>query len=218
MASGASPASMSETAEFTPHAAAQALAEATRYEDALRQRTEGLTWMIWGIATPAIWLSYGFAGATLPADWPLWAEMLWVPWVFAGVLTTVALWRSAALAAPRIAANGRKGWVVGLAWVVVTAVMWGAIVGLGPVVNESLIPLFVLGSAWTLFGAVNLNRCSSRGKRVSLAIGVATLAAAFALLPFAGTTHEDYVAATIGSVVASAVFPLAGGLWQTLRA
>ena len=52
---------MNET--LTPGEAARILTDTSRYEDNLVQRTEGLTAIIWGLVTPAIWTSYGFADA-----------------------------------------------------------------------------------------------------------------------------------------------------------
>lgn len=49
---------MNET--LTPQEAARVLTKARSWEDALEGRTAGITWMIWGIATPGIFVTYGF--------------------------------------------------------------------------------------------------------------------------------------------------------------
>ena len=207
---------MSETG-FSVRQAADVLTEATRYEEALRQRTEGLTWMIWGIVTPSIWLTYGLVGASLDTM-PAWTALLWMPWVYVGVVTTVVLWRSAALAAPRIVDGGQKGWVVGLAWFAVTSLMWWLLERGVPSLNAAVIPLFVISAAWTLFGVIDLNRTSATGRRVSIAIGAATLVAAGVVAFLApGTSDAAYMTATVGSVIATSVFPLVGGFWQAMR-
>lgn len=207
---------MSETG-FSARQAADVLTEASRYEDALRQRTEGITWMVWGIVSPAIWLSYGLVGASFE-DFPVWARFLWAPWVFVGVVTTIVIWRSAALAAPRIVERERPGWLIGLAWAGVTALLFFLLERGVPGLNGAVLPLFVISSAWVLFGLVDLNRASPTGRRVSVVIGALTLTAAFALA-FAASGHstKDYILATWGSVLATSVFPLAGGFWQAMR-
>ena len=94
---------MTET--LTPQDAARTIAKARSWEAALEGRTAGLTWMIWGIVSPAIFVTYGFAAtlATLAGAQPgWWMGLLWMPWVAMGIVATVALWKTAGLAAPQL--------------------------------------------------------------------------------------------------------------------
>lgn len=65
---------MSETAPgkgFSLQSALQALEQATRYEEPLRHRTEGVTWMLWGVVAVGIFLSYDLAAARFDVQaWP----------------------------------------------------------------------------------------------------------------------------------------------------
>lgn len=73
--------------------AARAIREVGRWSGQLRQRTIGLTWMLWGIVTPAIFVTYAWSEAALAAG--RWAGILWLPWSVLGVSFTLFLWSSA---------------------------------------------------------------------------------------------------------------------------
>lgn len=84
---------------------------------AFDRRTRGITWMIWGLILPGIYLSYSYAGATMLAGARLPVLLfltLWIPWVALGVLVTGALWRSAGLLirGARPVWNGLKAFLV----------------------------------------------------------------------------------------------------------
>ena len=196
---------MTET--MTAPEAARALVEASRYEDALAERTAGITWMVWGIATPAIFLTYAFASVLGGRGW--WMSLLWIPWVVMAVATTVSLWRSAALAAPALA-SGSSSWF----WVrlfAFTGAIWLLFVALAPEGPEA--PLIIVGAMWAGMGVVNLWQGSTMSRIVSVAAG-APLVLAGALLAFADAPIE--VSGITGFVV-SAAAPFLAGLYQTLR-
>lgn len=213
---------MSET-RFSAEDAAQALVQAQGWEEALRQRTEGITVATWGLVSPGIFLSYALAGASFGDDVPAWGSvlfaLLWAPWVAAGVAVTASLWRSACLAAPQLDREQPNGLVITLAWLGAYTIFGGAAWFLGPRMNEPTYALLAVGAAWTVFGALNLYRCSPVGRRVGTGVGlcvfVSGLVLAFTLPaePIAG-----YVYATVFASLTSSVFPLAGGLWQASRA
>jgi hypothetical protein len=197
---------MSET--LTTDEAARLVAEARRWEGSLRQRTEGITWMVWGIATAAMFLSYDWMGRGHAPAWVF--AVLWIPWVLAGNLTSYALWRSAALTQdPEVAPLGTRrhlGLIV--LFVVVFALM--AFV-LRP--TSWSVPMVVAGILWASLGLV-IPRMSPRGKVVSAAVGLGVVAAALALslLPLPESWAGTLAVLVIGT------FALGGGFWQTLRA
>jgi hypothetical protein len=199
---------MSETAEaLSPLEAARVLAQARGYESDLRVRTSGITWMVWGLVTPAIFLSYAFASVVAPGAW--WAGWLWAPWIGAGTLVTSALWRSAAIQFPALrtftaAQFGLRFALVLLAYVVV---FW-LIPVRGP--GEALI---AVGLTWLSMGALGVMRV--REKRRWVAIAAGSITAGVGLVLFLLRVPQD-VAGTVSIVVSGAV-PLAAGLWQTLR-
>lgn len=214
---------MTETATgegFTPQAALRTIEEASRYEEALRQRTEGLTNVIWGFVIPCIFLSYAMAGATFgDGAWPFWAQQLWLPWVAAGVVASVALWQTAALSAPRLSTEG--SWKGGLAVVAFYLVGWYVAYAVAPDFDPSVVFTLLAGTAWTLFGVLNVWRCSRVGRLFDLGIGVAIfasgLAAAFLLPESTEPAYMRYVYGTVAGVAATSAFPIVGGLLQTFR-
>jgi len=75
---------------LTPQQAAQALAGIGAYEEGLTARVGGLTGMVWGIVSAAIFVTYGMA----PRVSPMWLmPFLWVPWALAGTAVTSSAWK-----------------------------------------------------------------------------------------------------------------------------
>lgn len=199
------PETMTDT--LTPDEAARLLANASRYEDALAQRTEGLTAMVWGICTSALFLTYGFADVLDAPGWAL--SLLWLPWVGVASVFTYALWRSAALSLPRPQAGEPRGYW----WRIVAAT--GAVTLVFALLRPDgpLLPLAVIGALWTLMPLVGLLHASPPGRVVWLASGLACLVAAGALaLADAGIEVSG-----TASILVPGIVPVVLGLRQTLR-
>jgi len=193
---------MNET--MTPTEAARVLADASRYEDALVQRTEGLTVMVWGFVTPAIFLTYAAFSAS-----PL-APVLWVPWVGAGAVTTYLVWRSAALSTPAPSWE-RPGWSLFARWLGFVALMTAAFFVFRP--QTAAGPLVIVGLMWSAMAGLDLWRTSPRGRVAWAACGGALLVAGAALLALRASD-----ASALGvAVLVTALAPLVAGGHQTLR-
>lgn len=79
------------------HQAAAALKDAEGYEEALTNRTGGMTNLVWGLAAPLIFLTYGAAGG-LVLDGHEWVmALLWIPGALLGGILTATLWISHAV-------------------------------------------------------------------------------------------------------------------------
>lgn len=93
---------MAAQSAMTPHDALHALRDLPRYEERLTARANGLTGMVWALATAGIFLTYGTADPFLEDAGHTWAfAFLWMPWVLAGVATTGAIWHSLAISLKR---------------------------------------------------------------------------------------------------------------------
>lgn len=207
-------------------ATAQLLERALAYEDSLRGRTEGITWMLWGLVLGAIMFMYAGMGALYdeaPALRPL-LMVLWVPWVLAGAALTAALWRTAALAARAPAFAGPRGLLVAAAWVGAILLGFALVAALPHARNPESAPVLALGVAWLALGATNLLRATPDGRRVLLAVGATLVVAGLALvlaLPAPAYGAPDEAQARFlqdllrGGLVA--LVPFAAGLWQALR-
>ncbi|HUR60931.1 MAG TPA: hypothetical protein VM286_01020 [Candidatus Thermoplasmatota archaeon] len=82
---------MASDAPLSATDAARALRDLESFEEGLSSRVGGLTCMVWGIVSAAIFVTYGLVLATATSGWFL--AVLWVPWVVLGVVLTTALWR-----------------------------------------------------------------------------------------------------------------------------
>lgn len=227
---------MTSPAEAPPLTPLQALEEvrgALRVEESLRSRTEGLTWIVWGLVSAATFLTFEavtslyYGNTPFAQDVPYeeqrapwWTGGLWVPWLLIGILTTYALWRSAALASPAVAERGPRHLVVLVGWVAAVAAGWTLALLALPDANVSTFPVLGLGTAWIFLGALNLYRGSRRGRLVATAIGAAIFLLGFVMAatvsPHASVDRSAAVVGLFGAVVTGLV-PFAGGLWQTLR-
>ncbi|MBW3582577.1 MAG: hypothetical protein KY455_05700 [Euryarchaeota archaeon] len=196
---------MSET--FTPMQAAKTFAEARRWEDSLVRRTEGLTWMVWGMVTAGIFGTLGLlVFLEIP---PVLVVAGWSVWAMAGLALTFVIWRTAAL----LGRNEFRpiGWKVYVTKVLVLA---SVVLFLHFVVRpESIIvPMLLVGIIWgtvALFG----RRLSLAGRIVSLVSSLVILGMAIALdsvvLPM---TQAMFVGVSL-----MAGIPFLAGLYQALR-
>lgn len=197
---------MSETV-LTPHEAARAVAEASRYEDALRQHTEGITWIIWGIATPGIFMTYAFAGVLGGSGW--WMALLWIPWVAMGIGGTVTLWRTAALAAPAL--QTQKDGAFWLRFLIFSAAISALFAVLRP--NGPELPLVIVGAMWMGMGIVNVWSSTRRARFAAIFAGAPLFASGVGLSLLSAPIE---VAGTVAFVV-SGLSPFLVGLWHALR-
>lgn len=199
------PSPMAET--LTPQQAARVLADASRYEDGLRHRTEGLTFMAWGLVASGTFVAYALASIL---DAPAWVfATLWAPWIAVGIAFTFALHRSVALTRerPEEAPSG-SDWAKTL---VVTAVVGIAYAIARP--DGPLVPLGILGLSYVAMFGLNVFGSTRTGRLVGFGTG-AVLAGAAATLAIAGAPIE--VSGTLSMVLPGALL-CSLGLWQTLR-
>lgn len=214
---------MSEMAQESGEGPSLAEAAATidrveQFDEALRQRTEGIVLMVWGTVMAGLFVSYAYAGVLYGDAFPWWANQLWLPWVVLGVVITASLWRSVALAVPRFNETRRHPLLVLVAWLAGISAVWALTLVVSPGLNEPTYWLLGIGSLLTLFGAVNLENRSRPGRRASLAVGAAVLAVAVVLawqLP--SDPVQGYRVATVVATLASGGIPLLGGLWLVAR-
>ncbi|MHB8604557.1 MAG: hypothetical protein ACYDCK_04815 [Thermoplasmatota archaeon] len=213
------PGAMTENATFTPRMAADALADASTFETSLLRRTGGLTWVVWALVSPGIFLSYLVAGLLYGAGGFPWyvGAFLWAPWSFAGAIATVALWRSAALTMRR--ASKRSPWSYAFVSIALSLVGWAGALLLVPHVNPPTYALLAIGTAWTFVAARNAFDMDPTSRRVAFALGLVTMAAALVLaftLPAPASQLGLTVASLVGAGVSGGV-PLVGGAWLALR-
>ena len=211
--------------ELTARGAVEAMRSLEGVTEALRRRTAGMTWMIWGFVVPAIFLSYNALGATGALDDPgPWLvallNVLWAPWVAIGVLATRALWRSAALPMAQDVRKARRDGVLQ------GALFVGAIFGLMAVVRALDLGLVEPGSALLgvalaslASGALNLN-CDDRTDRLAWTYAGLFLLAVVLVTWLATPSEPEWLPfAVFGTVapLATAIAYVGAGIWLSLR-
>ncbi|MHB8632639.1 MAG: hypothetical protein ACYDBQ_01545 [Thermoplasmatota archaeon] len=95
---------MDPESPLTPAQALAALEQMERHEERLGVRAGCLTGIVWGLVSPAIFLTYGLANAT-PGFPDALFPFLWLPWTAAAMGATYATWRLPALTVRRPAAG-----------------------------------------------------------------------------------------------------------------
>lgn len=94
--------------ELTAQQAAATLHDLEDVEERLTARTAGLTHLVWGMAAPLIFLTYGSADALVQRHEAWWAfSVLWIPGALLGALLTHHLWNHNALRLDR-PTDGRR--------------------------------------------------------------------------------------------------------------
>lgn len=222
-----------ETPELTPGQAFEEVGRALRFEASLRSRTEGLTWIVWGLVSAATFLTfeavtslyYGDTPFTQGAGFeeqraPWWTGGLWVPWLIVGILATYALWRSAALSSREVASHRPRHLLVLVGWIAAVSVGWLFAALVLPDANVAAFPVVGIGTAWILLGVSNVYRGTRRGRVTATVIGTCIFAAGLAMAatmsPHASVDRSGAVVGHVAAVVTGLV-PFLGGLWQTLR-
>lgn len=171
-------------AEMRADEAADLLAGLEGFEEELTARTAGLTWFVWGLAIPGLFLTYAALEPLLAQTSRFaWVEaFLWFPWILSGSLATNALWSTNAVTLDRESA--RSGWGTSLGFLatffLIAGALW-ALSGLG-------VPGLAGDAIWILAGGLLTiaigtwaHRLDRPGGGVTVLGGVAIVAGALGL-------------------------------------
>lgn len=212
--------------ELSAREALDTIEEARAYETPLRRRTEGVTWMIWGVVAAGIQLSF----SALPSLFRPYTggaqrsyglvEALVVPsWLLVGILFTVAAWRIASLKAPSLSVRPSRIAVSAGLFVAILYGVWFLLDLAG--LPEAIFPVLAVGAAWLSAGVLDVLHTTETGRRTLVAIGALVTGlglAALAVFPLAdvaparGLSYD--VTAPVTILVAGGV-PFLAGLWQS---
>lgn len=173
----------SEPTDLDAREAAQEIGRLQEQDDALARRTAGVTWMIWGLVAPAIFVTYAAFGTPLRGSSLGFLEgFLWVPWVLLGCLATWAAWETAGTARPELAGgNWRLVAGVGLFLAgILVAQFAGSAAGVFPGPGEDLVVLAGLGGAALVAGVTGFLAPEREVRRLFLASGAFVIVVALA--------------------------------------
>ena len=206
---------------LTVQGAIRTLRELEGLEIGLYQRTEGITWMLWGFVTAGIYFTFGMFGSVYEDAMPLWARLVWVPWVLAGVVATAAVWRSAHLSTGspfRWRENRRFGTLYGLVYAFLFMAGFWILTAVGQdwQLKEPGLVMIILGVASTAVGF--LTTASASARRMAALVGTIAVAAALALafIPYSAE-WQAYAYQTLAGVGILGGGWFLGGLYLTLK-
>lgn len=201
--------------------AAQTIGRLQDVDDALVRRTAGVTWMIWGLVAPAIFVTYAAFGEPIRGSRIAFLEgFLWAPWTLLGALATSAAWETAGTALPGLRGYDARRAAVGLLVFLVpifAALAVADLVGAPAGVVEDVAVLAGLGGGALAAGATGLVAPDQASRRLFLAGGAFLLAvAAGSLYVLAGVPLEvAYDLAPAIAAIASAVAFFTPGILLT---
>lgn len=202
---------------LTPQEAVEHIERVDQLHEALEQRTSGITWMIWGIAVAAIFVSYSYVGVVAEVYDPAAASLnswLWLPWVLLAVVATRQLWHSAGLVL-EIDTDGfdLEGLATGAIFMGLSFGGIFAVQELGVPLLEPAIVLLAIGVATGLVGVLGLTTTSSFERRIATAGGILLVAVALgttALVPSGGIGYAWF--SLVAPLSVATVYFTVGGL------
>lgn len=215
---------MTQTSNGEPMSIERALSTIQKLEGleiGLYQRTEGITWMLWGFITAGIYFMFSTFGAAMEDDLPDWLGFLWAPWVAAGIAATMAIWRSAHLASgAQFQARAMRGYslIYLVTYFVLFFLAFFLLHTYGSTWNlkEPGVVMIVLGVASTL--VAHLTTSSAPARSMLRIVGALALVAALvlALVPYSVPWHA-YAYQTFAGVIILGGGWFLGGLYLTLK-
>lgn len=221
---------------FSVREAAESIRSLQGFDEGLRRKVEGATWIIWGLVFGGIGMTYGAAelydqltylsGSTGGFAQAL-APFLWLPWTVGAAAATVALWRSTETL-PRV--GSKHPWLVAFGgisasiaamWILVLA-SWSIEDLIGFELTRFLHPLTILGAFAIVFGAWNPLKLTRIGGRVAIAVGLSQIVIGIGValaMPREWSDVTWQLQATVNVVIATSLAAtwIVGGLYETLR-
>jgi len=220
-------ANVHEGERLTPHAAVAEIRRIEGLHGALARRASGLTWMIWGIVAPAIFVSYALLGILVgfPSDGDGYHALrvlfpvLWAPWAAIGLVATATLWRSVGLVIPRRSAQRWEGVLTGAIIVGIIFTGFAAIAVAKVPVAEFAWVLMAQGIGVVTVGLLGLNCNDATERRLWILGGILLAAVALAgSLLLGGDILLARQWFTLISPLTSGLVLFGGGLYLTSRA
>jgi hypothetical protein len=210
---------------LTVRSALQTISKLEGLEIGLFQRTEGITNIVWGLVTAGMFFAYFALGAMYPTRSDYWGPILWMPWIAAGVLSTMAVWRSAHLAA-QMPTDSKQNAQRGFRYMAVfTLVMFLGFVVFGVFLSDADLrlkePGYMMGLmslAILLVASLTRGRATLAARRGHVVVGVLGLLSTV-VLAFAAPTAipETYFLQTIVAALVLGGGWLVSGMLLTLK-
>jgi hypothetical protein len=204
------------TPTFDVHDAVEAIGRATAYDVPLRRRTEGVTWMVWGLATAVAFLVFSTLDPTRYVGW----SPLFVLWPLLGIVGSSAAWRIAALSRASLAPQPSR--MSGTLLIIMVGLLLALVTALAINGDEGPSPLLMASAVsalpWASFAALQWRRMTPGGQRIMAWTGVAMVIATLLVLGFLivpdGDHFQENMLISLGLMGG---LPFAVGLWRVFR-
>lgn len=209
---------------LTVRGALQTITNLEGLETGLFQRTEGITNIVWGLVVAGMFFAYQALGSAFPDTGSYWGPVLWVPWIAAGVLASVVVWRSAHLSAnvPFDTAHGKREGFVYMG-VFVTVMFVGFLVFGVFLADEGLRlrePGYMMGLMSLAIIIVSFfirNRSSRAARRAHFTIGSLGIVATLLLATLSPVDNSAYFLQTVAGALLLGGGWLVSGIYLTLK-
>lgn len=211
---------MPEPDELDVETAISTIDKAMSYTQPLLRRTEGLTWLLFGLASALFMFSYAWVSEKgLDPHYNLLLLFL-VGYAFLSIGPALLTWRIASVMSDAYRLDARR---VGATIAILALLLVASNVALWMTLEDTQLniamSIVIFGAApWTGLALAQWSRLSERGRRDTWILGATMAATGFALVYVfrAGATTIDLDMAIFA--VTNGAIPAAAGLWRLVRA
>lgn len=209
---------------LTVRGALQTITKLEGLEQGLFQRTEGITNIVWGLVVAGMFFAYQALGSAFPETGSYWGPVLWIPWIAAGVFSTIVVWRSAHLAVnqPFDKTDGRREGLVYMG-VFITVMFLGFIVfGIfladdGLRLREPGYMMGLMSLAIIIVTFFIRNRATKAARRAHVVVGSLGILATILLGVFSPADASAYFLQTVAGAIVLGGGWLVSGAYLTLK-
>ncbi|HVM44900.1 MAG TPA: hypothetical protein VM582_03100 [Candidatus Thermoplasmatota archaeon] len=184
--------------EASPRAMLAQIEAAGRIDSSIRARTEGVTWVIWGLAFAGYGLTLSTALALEGAGLGIFWGLAILAWQAVAIAASVGIWRSVGLPF-RTDVSARRATLFFIGWWLLFGVAERVFHAVVPAGREHAATLAAFGALLLVFAAANPLRFTPLGRRTGLVLAIVALAASgIGLALAAGPLAFAYVSGVLG--------------------
>lgn len=208
------------TAGLDVKTAVATLDRALAYSGPLQRRTEGITWILFGLTTALFGVYYTWLSETGRDPSLRWLAPSFIGYASLCLGLPLLSWRVAGAVISDYVVDAKRVFagIMVLAVVLIASnfVVW-SLLNEYPRFSIAFNGALAEGSAWAILGLAQWSRMSASGRRDTLVLGAAMVVVGFVLLYVFGTEVGTLGANTLVGVIAFCALPMAAGVWRLVR-
>lgn len=195
------------------------LDRALAYAGPLQRRTEGITWILFGLSVALLAVTSAWISETGRDPHYRWFALAIAGFALLGFGVPLLSWRIAGAVKSDYVVDARRvvAGILVLAVFLITA-NWAVWTLFNEYYRLSVALLAALfgGSSWALLGLSHWSRMTQRGRRDTLLLGAVMVLSAVLLYAFVAEVDSVGPRTLVATVVFSAI-PVASGIWRLVR-